>query len=88
MKNTILTLAGIIALGTTTLMADGSAIQVVDTTVVAVIAGSEIEDATVGLNVETEGSTVQVVGSTVVAVIADSEVEYSTVGINVDDRDE
>ena len=88
MKNTILTLAGIIALGTTALMADGSNIQVVDTTVVAEVSDSEIYNSTIGLRVATEGSTVQVVGSTVVAEISDSYVEDSTIGINIDDREE
>jgi len=88
MKNTILTLAGIIALGTASLMADGSTIQVVDTTVVAEVSDSEIYDSTIGLSVKTDESAVQVVGSTVVAEVSDSYVEHSTIGIDVDDTEE
>ena len=88
MKNTILTLAGIIVLGTASLMADGSLVQVVDTTVVAEVSDSVIYDSTVGLTVKTDESAVQVVGSTVVAEISDSYVESSTIGIDVDDLED
>jgi len=88
MKNTILTLAGIIALGTTALIADGSIVVVNDNVMAVAIAGSEIEEATVGIDVQTNDSLVSASGNVMAIAIADSEVEHgATVGVVVDDRD-
>ena len=87
MKKTILTLAGIIALGTTTLMADGSNIQVNNNVMAMDLAEVTLHESTVGINVQTNESHVQASGNTMAVSMSDTVLEHSTVGINIVDND-
>jgi hypothetical protein len=88
MKNTILTLAGIIALGTTTLMADGSIVLVNDNVIAIAVANVELDDSTIGIDVQTNNSIVSASGNVMAIAVASSAItDESTVGVAVDDRD-
>ena len=88
MKNTILTLAGIIALGTTALMADGSNIQVNNNVMAIEMQDVEVYESTVGINVQTNDSEVQANGNTMAVSISNTLLEHSTVGINIVDTEQ
>jgi len=88
MKNTILTLAGIIALGTTVLMADGSNIQVNNNVMAIALEDVTLDESTVGINVQTNDSEVQANGNTMAVSITDALLEHSTVGINIVDHEQ
>jgi membrane protease subunit (stomatin/prohibitin family) len=83
MKKTILTLAGILALGTTTLVADGSSVTVNENIMLNVINDSKIENSTVGINIQAKGSTVEVNENIMLNVINSSEIKDSTIGIAI-----
>ena len=87
MKKTILTLAGIIALGTTTLVADGSVIVVNDNVMAVAVADVDLHNATIGLDVQTNNSAVSASGNTMAISVASTTVEEATVGVAIDDKD-
>jgi len=83
MKKTILTLAGILALGTTSLVADGSSVEVNENIMLNVINDSKIENSTVGISIQAKGSTVEVNDNIMLNVINSSEIKDSTIGIDI-----
>jgi nitrous oxidase accessory protein NosD len=83
MKKTILTLAGFLALGTTSLVADGSSVEVNENIMLNVINDSKIENSTVGISIEAKGSEVSINENIMLNVLNGAEVKESTIGIKV-----
>ena len=87
MKKTILALAGILALGTTALVADGSQVTLEKNTILNGIYDSEITDSTVGVEIKAKDSTVTLIDNTVdngLGVAGKVIVENSTLGVTID----
>ena len=84
-KLTTLTLVAILALGTTSLMAD-STVNTEDNTNINLILDSEVTDSVIGVSVEAQDSTVNVNGNTNINLVLDSEISGSTVGTQIKAR--
>ena len=85
MKNVIITLAGLMILGTSALVADGSTIDLTETAVASEVQDSTLVDSTVGIDIKTNDSTVSLTNTAVASTVHDSELANSTVGITIDD---
>lgn len=83
MKKSISTLVGILILGTTALMADGSTVEVNENIMLNVINDSKIENSTVGIDLTAKGSEVSINENIMLNVLNKVEVKESTIGIEV-----
>ena len=87
MTRTILTLAGLMVLGTTGVMADGSSINLSNTAVASEIKDSKLNNSTVGIDIKTNQSSVNLSNTAVASSVTDkSELTNSNVGIKIDDE--
>ena len=88
MKRIIITLTGLMVLGTTGLLADGSTINLENTAVASEVTDSTLENSTVGIDISTNASTVNLSNTAVASVVRDSTLVNSNVGIKIDDNNE
>ena len=88
MKQTILTLTGLMILGSTALLADGSTINLDNTAVASQVTDSELLNSTVGIDISTNTSNVNVSNTSVASEVKDSALVNSSVGIKIDDNNE
>ena len=77
-----LAIAAILALGTTSLMAD-SEVNTNDNTNIGLILDFEVSDSVIGTSIEAEDSTVNANGNTNINLILDSEISGSIVGTQI-----
>ena len=88
MKRAIITLTGLMVLGTTGLLADGSSINLENTAVASEVTDSSLANSTVGIDISTSTSTVNVSNTAVASTVHDSTLVNSNVGIKIDDNNE
>ena len=88
MKRIIITLTGLMVLGTTGLLADGSSINLENTAVASEVTDSSLLNSTVGIDISTSASTVNLSNTAVASEVRDSTLVNSNVGIKIDDNNE
>ena len=88
MRRTIITLTGLMILGTTALLADGSTINLASTAVASEVTDSTLLNSTVGIDISTSASTVNLSNTAVASEVKDSILVNSNVGIKIDDNNE
>ena len=83
MKRLTLTLAGILVLGATSLVADGSKVNVNKNVNLNIVNKSDILNSAVGMKIDAKGSRVNANKNVNLNIVNKSYVEDSTVGIDI-----
>ncbi len=84
MKKLTLTLAGLMVIGATAAMADGSKVQVNKNVNLNIVNKSEVEGSTIGMAIKAKDSKVQANKNVNLNIVNKSEVKDSTVGMKID----
>jgi len=84
MKKLSLTLAGMMLLGASLAMADGSNVQVNKNINLNIANDSDIQDSTVGMSIKAQGSDVQVKKNVNLNIVNKSNLQDSTVGMKIE----
>jgi len=84
MKKLTLALAGMMVLGTTVAMADGSNVQVNKNVNLNIVNQSDVEGSTIGMSVKAKGSNVQANENVNLNIVNKSDIKDSTVGIKIE----
>ena len=83
MKKLTLTLAGILVLGATSLVADGSKVNVNKNVNLNIVNKSKVTGSTIGMKVDAKGSKVNLSRNVNLNIVNKSTVKDSTVGVNI-----
>lgn len=84
MKKLALTVAGLLVLGATAAVADGSKVSASKNTNLNIVNKSKVEGSTVGMKIKAEGSKVKADKNTNLNIVNKSKVKDSTIGMEVD----
>ena len=83
MKKLTLTLAGLLVLGATSLVADGSRVNVNKNTNLNLVNKSTLQNSTVGMKIDAKGSIINANKNVNLNVVNKSRLKNSTVGMNI-----
>ncbi len=84
MKKLTLTLAGMMLLGSTLAMADGSKVQANKNVNLNIVNKSQVEGSTIGMSIKAKDSKVQANKNVNLNIVNKSEVKDSTVGMKIE----
>ncbi|HIM94628.1 MAG TPA: hypothetical protein EYM49_06315, partial [Campylobacterales bacterium] len=84
MKKLTLTLAGLLVLGATSLVADGSKVNVKKNVNLNIVNNSKIKSSTVGMKIDAKGSKVNANENINLNLVNKSTLQNSTVGMKID----
>ncbi len=84
MRKTALTLAGLLILGATAAMADGSKVSASENVNLNIVNKSKVEGSTVGMKIKAEGSKVEADKNVNLNIVNKSVVKDSTVGMDIE----
>ena len=84
MRKLTLTLAGLLIVGMTSAMADGSKVQANKNVNLNLVNKSKVEGSTIGMKIKAEGSKVQANKNVNLNLVNKSEVTDSTVGLDIE----
>ena len=83
MRKLTLTLAGLLVLGATSLVADGSKVQANKNVNLNIVNKSKVEGSTIGMKIDAKGSKVQANKNVNLNIVNKSKIKDSTVGMAI-----
>ena len=83
MRKLTLTLAGLLVLGATALVADGSTVQANKNVNLNIVNKSKVENSTIGMKIDAKSSKVQVNKNVNLNIVNKSKVKDSTIGMDI-----
>ena len=83
MKKLTLTLAGILVLGATSLLADGSKVNANKNVNLNIVEKSKITGSTIGMKIDAKGSKVNANKNVNLNIVSKSRVDKSTIGMDI-----
>jgi len=83
MRKLTLTLAGLLVLGATALVADGSKVQANKNVNLNIVNKSKVENSTIGMKIDAKSSKVQANKNVNLNIVNKSKVKDSTIGMDI-----